>query len=251
MRFGTSRPGERPSRGSAAGMARPGTRGRQRIVHTGPRGPVKLIACIRWAAHHQVGEAGPRNRRRRRLEAQGRPVRGWRKPSTAACRACRGKSSNPRSGRQRSPLAGTRRRYTGSPTIGWPDWAMWTRIWCVRPVASRHSTSARRRPRPADSIPGQRHLATRATTAMRLRSRGSRPIAPSICPGWAMARPSTKRGRTAPGRASRTRGQGGHGQSVFATTMTPDVSLSRRWTMPGRRSPPMPAARRRNAPAAR
>ena len=29
-------------------------------------------------------------------------------------------------------------------------------------------------------------------------------------------------------------------RSFLATTMTPDVSLSRRWTMPGRRTPPMP-----------
>ena len=30
--------------------------------------------------------------------------------------------------------------YTVSPRMGWPMCAMWTRIWWVRPVSSRHST---------------------------------------------------------------------------------------------------------------
>ena len=34
--------------------------------------------------------------------------------------------------------------YSGSPISGWPIWAICTRIWCVRPVSSRHSTKEAR-----------------------------------------------------------------------------------------------------------
>ena len=56
------------------------------------------------------------------------PVRGWRKVSRRAWRHWPASSGKP----LRTPP------YTGSPSTGWPWAAMWTRIWWVRPVSSRH-----------------------------------------------------------------------------------------------------------------
>src|SRR6266853_518562 len=42
-------------------------------------------------------------------------------------------------------------------------------------------------------------------------------------------------------RAAKSAASRAWASSLFATTINPDVSLSRRWTMPGRLTPPMPA----------
>ncbi len=82
-------------------------------------------------------------------------------------------------------------------------------------------------------------LGHRRTTAIRCRSRGSRPIGASTRPrGDGAARHA--RGRGTPSRCSdrRTGASGSPARaSVFATTIRPLVSLSRRWTIPGRPTP--------------
>ena len=76
------------------------------------------------------------------------------------------------------------------------------------------------------------------------RGRGWRPSGASMVPRSGAAGPRRGRDSRAPaGRCGRDRRTGRRGwcaASVLATTMTPEVSLSRRWTMPGRRTPPMP-----------
>ena len=73
------------------------------------------------------------------------------------------------------------------------------------------------------------------STAMRVRTRGSRPIGASIVPVRAGGRPSTsarysRSMRRVGERACRRR----WASSVRATTSRPEVSRSRRWTMPAR-----------------
>ena len=90
------------------------------------------------------------------------PVRGCAKASSAAC-------SN---GRARS-MAAAPAAVPASPTTGWSMAARWTRIWCVRPVSSRHASRARRpaacrssRPRSecGPSVPVVRHRHARRVT---------------------------------------------------------------------------------------
>ncbi len=123
----------------------------------------------------------PRRRQRQRVEQRGevvgqrarerhrRAARGMRQLERHACSAC-----------ARKPRA-RGRRTARRPTSGWPRCARWTRIWCVRPVSSRHSTEAAR------STAASRSTCVTAgrprsggTTAIRSRSRGSRPIGASI-----------------------------------------------------------------------
>src|SRR6185295_5488317 len=76
---------------------------------------------------------------------------------------------------------------------------------------------------------------------MRSRSRGSRPMAVSTTPAACGSRPCTSaRYRRSTVRALSWRASPRWARSVLATTRRPDVPRSRRWTMPGRRAPPIP-----------
>ena len=191
-------------------------------------------------------------------KASAAPVTGWRKPSRAACSAWRGKSSS-RLPRRRGQGAG------GGGDAAQIDRvahaadgrapARCTRIWCVRPVASRHSSSATAAAQARSSaVMRQRRACRRAPPppcACDRADRGrSRPRSPRR---RAPARPSTVPGRRGRGRARRTRPTSpASAGSVLATTITPEVSLSSRCTIPGRRSPPIPGRLvRRNGRAAR
>ena len=120
---------------------------------------------------------------------------------------------------------------------------MWTRTWWVRPVSSRHSTRAaslsgstisvvRHRPLAALARDDRHLLAVRRRAGERRVDRSRRrhrharrrsPDSAARCCAW----------RTAPASPSCA-------TSVLATTSSPDVSLSIRWTIPGRATPPMP-----------
>ena len=70
----------------------------------------------------------------------------------------------------------------GSPQTGSPIASRWTRIWCVRPVSSRTSSSARA---PSSSCTSNHVTASRGVSVSserRVRSRRSRPIGASIRP---------------------------------------------------------------------
>ena len=84
---------------------------------------------------------------------------------------------------------------------------------------------------------------------MRVRTRRSRPIGASIVPVRAGGRPSTsaRYSRRIVARARATPSARGATASLLATTSSPDVSRSRRWTIPARQSssPPAIAPRQR------
>ncbi len=132
--------------------------------------------------------------------------------------------------------------YSGSPQTGWPIACRWTLIWCVRPVSSSRLSSdvdasarssvkwvrASRRPRSADGHPAC-GFAGRARSAPR-----SSPYAPAGGP---------RRGPGIPARSPAGPAAPGAGAAPArsrATTIRPEVSLSRRWTIPGARGPGPP-----------
>ena len=143
---------------------------------------------------------------------------------------------------------GGRGHIGGSPIRGWPRWVRWTRIWWVRPVSSRHSISDAKG-RASGSEP------------FRSRDSGCAPVLPpprkhrhalavegaaaDLAFDHAIAQragcPTPRHDRRArwcdwriawPGLPSPARS--------WPPPASPEVSLSRRWTMPGRASPPMP-----------
>ena len=92
------------------------------------------------------------------------------------------------------------------------------------------------------AVAGQRGLAAARRPGPCVCARAGRARSrPRFRPRRDSARPSTARDRRGRGRGRRKRRTArASASSVLATTMTPEVSLSSRWTMPGRRSPPMP-----------
>ena len=133
--------------------------------------------------------------------------------------------------------------YSGSPATGWPMASRWARIWWVRPVSSRTRSSV---------VAGSASSSAKCVTAprgwsvsvlTRVRWRRSRPRGASIVPVRAGGRPSTsaRYSRTSARRASASRSARWVASSR-ATTSSPEVSLSRRCTIPARPASP-PAAR--------
>ena len=112
-----------------------------------------------------------------------------------------------------------------------------TRIWCVRPVSSVHSTCVAPRERLDDAHVRDRALAARTRVVKRSRSRRVAPVERRERPRLGARRRtiasyarSIECAWNCAFSASRARG-------VRATTMTPLVPLSSRCTMPGRTCP--------------
>src|SRR5690606_36258113 len=166
----------------------------------------------------------------------GSPLAGCRNSRVSACSAWRRK---PRSASTNASEAPRGRRkgppYSGSPTIGCLRWAMCTRIWWVRPVSSRHSSAvcARKRSRSRKWVTASRPS---SRTAMRMRSRGWRSIGASAVPPETSAPTTTARYWRCTSRAESCATSAVCASSVRATTITPEVSLSSRCTMPARGS---------------
>ena len=134
--------------------------------------------------------------------------------------------------------------YRGSPATGWPIAAKWARIWCVRPVSSRASTSvsagstsrtskcvrAVARPAPADGPPLGRPVVAAERRVDRPRAR-ARP---------ALDQRQVRRGR--PRGALIIAERRRCASASRATTISPEVSRSRRWTIPGRAGSPPPSS---------
>ena len=175
------------------------------------------------------------------------PVRGWSKPRLAACNAWRGKSSRaPRTvgGRSRGGR-GDAAQVDGIADQRVPD-ARQVDADLVRPPGREHDgEQARgRRPGALRRVVGQRRLAApsddgHALAVARVASDGALdvPAAGDGTPqasGYVVAVEVT-RGKHRPTALASA-------ASVLATTITPDVSLSSRCTMPGRLSPPIPGS---------
>ena len=132
------------------------TRSHRRMLIQDWIGPVKESrsgVSLALVADHDPGRRSGRPCRAaaRWSKLSGWPVRGWAKPSRAACSAWRGKSSSlpadrlgqrARDGRDAAQVDADRR------PPGGPGLARCTRIWWVRPVARRHSSRA------TDGAPG-------------------------------------------------------------------------------------------------
>ena len=183
------------------------------------------------------------------------PVTGWVKPRLAACSAWRGKAAE----RARRPRGGHRRRRRPADARRRP---------CARGSGGCARSRAGTRPAPPPGPPppeplqhprpGHRRLAVVAQHRHPLavaRMPADPPLdpehrrpAPRRCPRGARAaarpgpaRRGSPRGSAARGRAPRTaRASPRCAASDFATTRSPEVSLSMRWTMPGRSRPPIP-----------
>ena len=142
--------------------------------------------------------------------------------------------------------------YCGSPQTGWPIAARCARIWCVRPVSSRTRSSVVRgqpldRPR-SGSPPRAAGRCGWTSTVRRARSRPDRGVDRAAL-GVQTARPPAPGTRAAPrARAAAPAAPRGPA-SVLATTSRPDVSRSRRCTIPARSGSAPPAARPRSASA--
>ncbi|CFN63648.1 Uncharacterised protein [Bordetella pertussis] len=127
-----------------------------------------------------------------------------------------------------------------SASRGCPRLARCTRIWWVRPVSSRHSTSLTRAPPSAQprrrgskcvtaglGAMGRSTLIRTGTRASRPMGRSTVPAAPSQpCASAMYWRPMV--------RACSWRTRWVWARSLRATTIRPDVSLSSRCTMPAR-----------------
>ena len=127
------------------------------------------------------------------------PVAGCWNPNVLACRAWRGHSSMQlRMNALYEEVCSPRRiwspPYLSSAKSGCPVCFMCARIWCVRPVSRRHSTS----------VTGPKRSSTRqwvtaclpvslssGNTAMRKRSFGSRPMLPVMVPSSCTKGPHT------------------------------------------------------------
>ena len=141
------------------------------------------------------------------------------------------------------------RRRRGRPTTGRSIAARWTRIWCVRPVSSRTRSSA---------CSGRSSTTSKCVTASRGRVRVERlagrlgAVAADRAPRSGRCR---ERGRPRTSarysRSSRWRRTSDcsrrYASSVRATTISPDVSRSSRWTIPGPLGASPPAVRPRSA----
>ena len=118
-----------------------------------------------------------------------------------------------------------------------PQRREWTRIWCVRPVIRSSSSSVQSRNRSRTRYPVTAGRPS-GTTAMRLRSFGSRPIGASIRPIAADTGPRTRaRYVLRTRRALSWAISPAWAASLRATISRPDVSRSSRWTIPGRGDP--------------
>ena len=130
-------------------------------------------------------------------------------------------------------------RRSRRPTIGCPIAFRCTRIWCVRPVRGEQRSSVWRGSRRSTSqsvsglapalLPHGHLLAVAQVAAERQLDRG-----PCRRPGGRARTPGRSSRRCA--RRTPRRGDAGPGP-YLATTITPDVSLSSRCTMPGRSDP--------------
>ena len=133
-------------------------------------------------------------------------------------------------------VAARRGRSAGRRATGWPIAAKWARIWCVRPVSSRASTrvSAGQRSRAPRNASGRRARHARPRPGARARG-GRGPAARRSCPtrerGPALDQRQVAALDLAPADRLRERRWA---SSPRATIIRPEVSLSRRWTMPGR-----------------
>ena len=133
-------------------------------------------------------------------------------------------------------------KYFGSPTIGWPIWAAWARSWWVRPVIGRIDQPGQLLPRlVGDARKGRRRARPRARRACDLHALAFRALAAARGRWRRGPRAGAARRRRAPSRASgspapRTPGRERRRLSACAaTTSTPAVSRSSRWTRRGLR----------------
>ena len=169
--------------------------------------------------------------RQRRLEVELAPVTGCAKRSRA--RAGTGARARDRPSR----------RTSGSPETGRSIAARWTRIWCVRPVSRRTSSSACSG---RSSTTSNRVTASRGSSVSsdrRVGSRRSRPIGASIRPvASADARARARDSGARPHARRIASWSAPYACSERATTSRPDVSRSSRWTIPGRSGSSPPAA---------
>ena len=129
-----------------------------------------------------------------------------------------------------------------------PDREKCARIWCVRPVSNRTRRSVARGSVSSISKWVRAARGWSVSIEWRVRTRRSRPIGASIVPRRAGGRPSTRARysrtiRRAASAALRRR----CAASLFATTSSPEVSRSSRWTMPGRHDSPPAAPRAASA----
>ncbi len=184
------------------------------------------------------------------------------KPRSQACSAWRGKPEAAVKARASASVldAGPvgRGRRKGPPISGWPICVRCTRIWWgapgLQPALDQRGEGALG-PEGFDQAVARTAppCRRRAARPLRLRSKGLRPMSPSMTPAaGAWAPPRRRRGRRARSCGWRTAWRGFSSRASFlAATRRPLVSLSRRWTMPGRVSPPMPIeARARNGRSA-
>ena len=171
-----------------------------------------------------------------------RPARrspGARRPAASACRNWRSRPSSAGA----SP-------YSGSPATGWPIACRCARIWWVRPVSRRTRSSVtprQRRARSSKCVTAAR--GSSVSVDIRVRTRRSRPSGASIVPAARRRAALDEREVLARhlARAAERLCSARVRASVRATTSSPEVSRSRRWTMPGAlgSSPPGRAAGQR------
>ena len=145
-------------------------------------------------------------------------------------------------------VAARRARTPGRRATGWPIASRCARIWCVRPVSSVTRSSVSSGSARSISKCVTACLGSSVSVEIRVRVRRSRPSGASIVPARAGGRPSTsarysRRDLARPQRGLQRRGAPPRPR---ATTSSPEVSRSRRWTMPGAAGPP-----RRGAPGER